>query len=398
MDMHALPLTLFLLTALPCPHPHPHSHPHSHPHREMLPHPSVYRMAGDARAVVEGTVGERGAVTVTRRFFVADGETIGATIRVPSLVDMPLREPAIGGGQNRLIEPDRVLLFLGERVRGDEWVPLQLHQGVARGVLWFDDDEAWGYGQWVVPGRYVLRRWYHGHGREQVAATPTSVRERVARAVDARAKWRATLAIEDPQRRAGELVKWFSPSTSPDGDDWLERIWPDLMQASDAVGAPMVEPLAQIVRVGETPHAVATAADALARLGPTARPAAPSVIARLRALRGAEPIFLVRCLRRLADRRAQAVLRDLMDHDDAFVVAEAAMALHASGGEGVAELLAARIPESTATPEQRGAVASMLELLHNLDPAVAERLVVARYLDDEQLMMQRPWLRRLRRR
>ena len=40
----------------------------------------------------------------------------------------------------------------------------------------------------------------------------------------------------------------------------------------------------------------------------------------------------------------------------------------------------------------------MLELLHDIEPATAERLVKERFLDCEQLMMQRPWLRALRRR
>ena len=80
------------------------------------------------------------------------------------------------------------------------------------------------------------------------------------------------------------------------------------------------------------------------------------------------------------------------------MVAEAAAALAASGGEGVVPLLLERFPEHIGGAADRGAVASMLEVLRALDAEAAKKLVVARYLDDEQLMMQRPWLRRLRRR
>jgi hypothetical protein len=43
-----------------------------------------------------------------------------------------------------------------------------------------------------------------------------------------------------------------------------------------------------------------------------------------------------------------------------------------------------------------GAVAAILEVIHGMQPLVAERLVVERFLGNDQLMKQRTWLRCLR--
>lgn len=368
------------------------------PRPEMLPHPTVYQMASRARAIVEGTVDKEGVVRITRRFLVPDGEQIGASIRVPSLSAMPKRVQNVGAAAGDPIRPDSVLLFLAERTHDDVWEPMHLIRGVARGAIWFEGDAAWGYAQWINPGPYALCRWLVPQGADRVRAVPKELRQITERAVAAREKWQETLQVEGAERRAAALARWFSPSTSPDGKWWRGRVWPELLQASDALGAQMARPLGKVVQVDVDPDAVATAADALGRLGARGREATPSLIARLRDLRGAQPIFLVRALRRLADPRAEHVLRDLMKHEDLFVVAEAGAALHAAGLDGVVPLLVAGFPDSITTPVRRSAVATMLGLLYELEPARAERLVVDRYLDDEQLMMQRPWLRRLRRR
>lgn len=46
------------------------------PKWERLPQPSVYRMANQARAVVEGTPGPNGVVTITARYWVKPGDKV----------------------------------------------------------------------------------------------------------------------------------------------------------------------------------------------------------------------------------------------------------------------------------------------------------------------------------
>lgn len=365
--------------------------------REMLPHPSVFRMANQARAIVEGQANGKGVVTITKRWLVQPGDQIGATIAVPSLVSMskmPGPLARIAGAVP--IQPVAVLLFLQDNPKGNTWVPMHLIGKAARGVIWETKAAPWGYTQTMNPGPYSLRQWQFFEGERQVEATMNRVRTLVAAGVTARGKWQQTLAIGDPIQRANALANWFSPETSPDGKWWRERVWPDLQKASADLGEVMVKPLTRIVKASTSPHAVATAADALGRLGPRARDGAPALIARLRDLSGAEPIFLVRALRRLADPRAQDVLRDLVAHKDLPVAMEAAIALHASGGDGAVEMLVERMPAVIDARHQLGVVSQMLEFVHDHQPELAEKLVVNRYLDCRQLMMRRPWLRRIR--
>ena len=364
---------------------------------EMLPHPSVFRMAGQARAIVEGQANGKGVVTITKRWFVQPGDQIGATISVPSLAEMskaPGPLARIAGAVP--IQPVAVLLFLKANPKGDVWVPLHLIGKAARGVIWETKAAPWGYSQSINPGPYALRQWQFVQNNRQVAASMKQVRAMVAAGVAARDRWQRALAIVDPVARANALGKWFSPETSPDGKWWRERVWPDLLKASDQLGEVMVKPLARIVKASSAPPAVAAAADGLGRLGHRARAGAPALIARLRDLRGAEPIFLVRALHRLADPRATNVLRDMVAHKDLFVAMEAAIALHASGGKGAVEMLVARMPDAIDTPEQLGVVSQMLQFVHRHQPELAEKLVVDRFLDCGQLLMQRPWLRRIR--
>lgn len=368
---------------------------------EILPHPTIYRMANVACAVVEGTVGDGDAVTITRRHFVAPGLELGERIDVRGLTHMPRQRPAVAIGGKLEVEPEVVLLFLEKRAANGAWVALHHLGNAARGVLWIDTGgKVFGYGQPINPGAYVLERWrcrdllLRGVAAE---ADAKLVRDRIAQGLVGRASWQRTLAIVDPAERAAALAKWLSPDTSPDGAHWHERLWPDVMQACGELGAAMVRPLAQLLRAAGDPTAAGYAADALTRLDQVAlHDAVPDVIARLRDPRGLAPIRLVRVLRRAADPRAAAVLRDHVGNGDLFVACEAAEALFASGGADAVELLRKRLPPGIDDAAQRGAVASMLVFLHEHDPERTEAVVVARYLDDDQLMMQRPWLRRLR--
>jgi HEAT repeat protein len=168
------------------------------------------------------------------------------------------------------------------------------------------------------------------------------------------------------------------------------------MKASGDVGEVIVKPLAHVVQVGAEERAVVAAADALSRFAGRAQKATPALIARLRDLRGVKPIFLLRALERLADPRAAHVLRDYVAHEDLFVATAAAKALKASGGKDVVDLLVQRLPKEIESHEMLGAVAAILEVIHGMQPLVAERLVVERFLGNDQLMKQRTWLRRLR--
>ena len=89
---------------------------------------------------------------------------------------------------------------------------------------------------------------------------------------------------------------------------------------------------------------------------------------------------------------------DQLDAEDLFFVAEAAKALLACGGpaDEVVRRLLPRLPETLDDSRSVSAAAGLLEIVHNHDPRAAERIVVERYLDCGQLMMQRRWLRRLR--
>lgn len=344
-------------------------------------------MANLARAVVEGKLGPNGVVRITQRYWVKPGDTVNDAITVPALRAAPQKTNA---------QPDSVLLFLAENDGGDIWVPMHRYGKAARGVIWFENGAAWGYGQAMNPGGYSLMQWAFGFGRQRVLATPKQVRQAVQAGVAARQKWQATIEIADRAERAVALMTWFDPRTSPDGEHWQERLWPDLMKASDDVGDAIVTPLAGVVQARADARAVVAAADALSRFGRRAQLAAPAFIARLRDLRGVKPIFLLRALQRLGDRRAAHVLRDYVAHKDLFVAIAAAKALQASGGRDVVDLLTPRVPKEIEGREMLGAVASMLEVIHGIKPSVAERLVVERFLDYEQLMMQRQWLRRLR--
>lgn len=353
---------------------------------EMLPHPTAYRMANQARAVVEGTVDKDGVVTITERFWVKPGDQLGAKIRVPALRN-------IDKGK---VRPDSVVLFLDGDPQDGAWQPMHCIGKGARGVIWLAGKLAWGYGQRINPGGYTVTRWGNGWGRQRVDVSPQQLRQELRAGVVARKQWNAVAAIEDPGERAAALVRWFDPATSPDGERWRERMWPDLQQAVDAVGAPIVKPLARMVKIAADPEVVVAAGDALARLGRTAQPATPAFIARLRDLRGVQPIFLVRSLRNLCDPRAADVLRDYIAHEDLFVATAAAKALHAAGGRDVVERLVPRVPKAIDSPQTLSVVSSMLEVIHDLDPKTGERLVIERFLAEPQLMMQRPWLRRIR--
>jgi hypothetical protein len=357
------------------------------PKWERLPQPSVYRMANQARAVVEGTPGPNGVVTITARYWVKPGDKVSDAITVPALRTVPQKANA---------QPDSVLLFLAENTRGDVWVPMHHYGKAARGVIWFENGAAWGYAQAMNPGGYSLMRWGFGFGKQRVLASPKQLRKTVQVGVAARKKWQATLRIADRAERAAALMTWFDPATSPDGEHWQERLWPELMKASGDVGEVIVKPLAHVVQVGAEERAVVAAADALSRFAGRAQKATPALIARLRDLRGVKPIFLLRALERLADPRAAHVLRDYVAHEDLFVATAAAKALKASGGKDVVDFLVQRLPKEIESHEMLGAVAAILEVIHGMQPLVAERLVVERFLGNDQLMKQRTWLRRLR--
>ena len=372
------------------------------PPREMLPHPSAFRMACTADAVVEATLGDGGSVTIVTRHFVRDAQpgemAVGATVEVPQLADLPQRVFNIGGvpGPAQDLEPDRVVLFLLRGAGPGQWVPM-LHIGDgARGVLWLQGDEVYGYGQFLNPGSYVLLRWHLQSGQQRIAAKPKHIRAAVAKAAVARIAWRDALRIRDREQRAAAVAKWFSPTTSPDGAWWQERVAADLRRVVGDLGELMAKPLGHIVQVDESADAVDAAAHAIGRIGTAARQATPALIARLRAPRGARRIALVEALERLADPRAQDVLRDAVGHPDPFVAAAAGAALHASGGADAARLLVERMPEGLDEVHTVAAVDALLAALRAIAPGQAVRIVRDRFLDVDELVQMRAWMRRLR--
>lgn len=359
----------------------------------IKPHPSAFRMANLAERIVEARVLDDGRVEAITDHFVAAGVTAPRVFSVPSLAAMP-RVPF--DWNERATEPirvDTVLLFL---IAGDDgtWEPLHLLDGRARGVVWFAGHEAWGYAQWINPGHYELTRWNLLDGPDALPASPAAVRREVATGLAARARWQRALAIADGQRRAEVLATWFSPATSPDGAHWRERWWPDLHDAARALGAPLVLPLAEVIANDADGEAVGFAARGLEDLQTGARGAVPAAIARLRDLRGARAVDLLRLLRAAQDRRAIEVLREYTAKAGAFDAAEAGLALHRCGDREAAARLRARVPLAADGSLSIAEIAALLDALHEVDAAGAEALLGARFQDVRELMAQRGWMRR----
>lgn len=358
------------------------------------PHPSPFRMTNEAVVVIEGTAAADGTVTVTRRWFAAPGETVPATILVPALAKASKVPFAFGPGTEETISPDTVLLFLIRAADG-AWEPLLRIDGDnARGIVWFAGDTVWMYAQVINPGQYELTRAVQPT-RPDTPLTPTDVRTQVERGLVARARWSATMAIANAAERAAALAAWIGPE-SPDGEFWGERVWADLTPALAAVGAPATPHLARIVATHADPEAVATACRSLARLGRDATDAVPSLIGRLRDRRGAAPVEMIRALAPTCDERAIPVLLDLLDAPEAWLVQEVAIALKNAGATGFVERIAQRIPRESQQAESTEWLATMLDAVHDVDAALAERLVRERFLGDARLRTERAWLRALR--
>lgn len=124
--------------------------------------------------------------------------------------------------------------------------------------------------------------------------------------------------------------------------------------------------------------------------------AGPSLIARLRDLRGASPRRLLPALRALRDVRARDVLRDYVLHEDPFVAATAAQALAETGDPDAANLLAARVPGMIFSAREVDGLALLLDALHDLDAGAAEEMLRERFLEWEALTGRRDWTRRVR--
>lgn len=383
MFARSLPVAAFLVLAMDRP-------------LAIKPHPSVFRMANEARAVVEGTLQQGGVVVITRTHFQASGVTLGGSIRVPSLATMTRVPFASGEAPPPAIAPDVVLLFLADEA-ADGWRPLLLLGKAARGVLWFAQERAWGYAAILSDGDYELQRWRTRVDGTTVDATVDDVRAELARGLGARGAWQATLAVADPAERARGIARWFGASSSPDREFWHERLYPDLREAVAGNGGAMATPLGRVVAVADEPWAAEAAAQCLGDLGVAGRAGVPGCIARLRELRGVHPCHLLRALRSLADPRAIPVLCDLVEHEDAFVAADAARALHASGDAEAAMRLRARVPATVDGAPSIAALAELLDALHDLDPAGAAALATERFTTVEALWAERGWLRALRR-
>lgn len=374
-----------LLTAVPAP-------------LSLLPHPSPYRMADVADAIVEGVLRDDGTVAVTDRHFAAPGIEVPAALRVEALAEMTRTPFSFGGDEQKPIRPDGVLLFLAATgAEARTWTPLHLHYGRARGVLWFQGEAVFGYAQCINPGPYELVAMEHVDGDRTAAYTPATVRAEILRGLASRAKWRAALAIEDPAARARELVSWLGPD-GPDGDRWIERAWPDGLRDLARCGDAAVEPLAEVVRSHRDETVVGAAAHVLTELaskGEGARAATPALVDRLTKPAGVRPRQLIRALHALADPRAAAALRAVCERGELVDAADAAVALRRCGGADAPNLLVARLPTAVADESQHTGVVAVLEALHELEPEVAVRLVRERYLGATAMLQQRGWMREL---
>ncbi len=359
----------------------------------MKPHPSVFRMANEAVVVVEGTAAADGTVTVTKNWFTAAGETVGATISVPTL-PLASRKPFAFGLKNDPIVPDAVLLFL-VRAKDGTWEPLLRIDGDnPRGIVWFEGDRVFEYTQMINPGPYELCRADHQDEKVKLLTKPEEVRQQVAAGLVARAQWGKVRAIADGETRTRELVGWIG-SQAPDGKHWYERVWADLGPAIKAEGVRAVPFLAKVVATHDEADAVSTACRLLLDLGPEARDAVPSLIARLRDLRGAAPVDMVRALQAIPDKRAIAVLLDQLEAKDGWMVEEVAIALHRSGASGFVDRIVSRIPPTVDEADSIQWLADMLDAVREVDATLAERIVRERFFGDAKLCAERQWIRQL---
>jgi len=360
----------------------------------IKPHPTPFRMANEATVVVEGTAALDGTVSVTRTWFAAPGVTVGATIVVPALAGASRRPFSFGPRQEPAIAPDTVVLFLVRGADGSFEPLLRIDGDNARGIVWFEGEKVFDYAQPINPGPYELVRAQHVDGAQPVATTPADVRAQVRDGLVARAKWAATLAIADADERARAVVGWIG-SQSPDGSFWSERVWADLEPAIEALGPRAVPHVARVVATHAEPDAVATACRVLRKAGDAGRGAVPALIGRLRDLRGAEAIHLVRGLGLFADERSIPVLLDQLDAPDGCFVAEVAGVLQRAGATGFVDRIVARIPTAVDEAPSIDWLAGMLDAVHAVDPERARRLVRDRFADCGPLREKRPWIDRL---
>jgi hypothetical protein len=361
----------------------------------IKPHPSFFRMANEAALVIEGTAAADGTVAVTKNWFAAPGEVVGATVAVPTL-PLVSKVPFTFGQKSEPIVPDAVLLFL-VRAKDGTWEPLLRIDGDnPRGIVWFVGDGVFEYVQMINPGPYELRRAEHFEAKARLLTRPDEVRQQVAAGLVARGKWAEVKAIADADARARELVGWIG-SQSPDGQHWYERVWADLGPAIRAEGRRAVPFLAKVVATHAEADAVSVACRSLLELGSDARDAVPGLIARLRDLRGASPADMVRALSSIPDERAIPVLLDLLDAKDGWLVEDVAIALKRAGATGFVDRIVQRIPRTNDEAESITWLADMLDAVREVDAALAEKIVRERFLDDAKLNAERQWVRQLRR-
>lgn len=359
----------------------------------IKPHPSFFRMANEAALVIEGSAAADGTVTVTKNWFTAPGETVGASVVVPTL-PLASRVPFTFGQKVDSIAPDAVLLFL-VRAKDGTWEPLlRIDGNNPRGIVWFVGDAVFEYVQMVNPGPYELRRSEHYEENATLLTTPDDVRKQVGDGLAARARWSAVKEIAEAEKRTRELVGWIG-SQSPDGEFWYERVWDDLGPALRAEGVRAVPHLAKVVVTHAEADAVSVACRCLLQLGSEARDAVPSLIARLRDLRGAAPSDMVRALTSIPDTRAIPVLLDLLDAKEAWLVEDVAVALKRVGATGFVDRIARRIPPTVDEAESIAWLADMLDAVREVDAPLAEKLVRERFLDNEPLNAERQWVRQL---
>jgi hypothetical protein len=83
------------------------------------------------------------------------------------------------------------------------------------GLFWFDDDACYGYAQFDNPGPYVL---FKGGGR--VPKNIAALRAEIAAGLENSRRWRAVLAVKNPQEKAKALAAYLLPRTSP---PWCPR-------------------------------------------------------------------------------------------------------------------------------------------------------------------------------
>ena len=335
---------------------------------DTAPDYSVDEMCNMADIIVEGTYLNGDKVKVEQVYKAPEGIKMeGEIINVEQLGKHNRKSGFDPNENSPEISTKNLVLFLIYSKEDKKLRPISTVEEMkvlgSCGVFWFDEKACYGYEQLMNPGPYYLVSAKENE-YSRVPKTIKHMRIEIKTGLENSKRWKETIAIADPKKKAEALSKYLLKWTAPEGDKGSYRR--EIREQMGALKADAVPSMVDVLKKAKPDDKLDEVVLIIYDIGTPARDTVLYLCELLSSPKQVYTGYVLGALKTIEDPTAIPKVRPLLKSEDFQISIKAALALCAMKDTDSFDEMAALVPEEP-RKEDADILSDLLKALYDLD-------------------------------